>query len=631
MQIPPDILQKLDIKQLNDYQKLVLEKIEQNPNRNILLEAPTGVGKTTLFEILMLTTQKKVVYVSPLRALATQESLRLEKHDSVRVAVGDVYVDDMEQVPERIILTTYEKFDSTIRRNYPWLDEIELVLIDEIHNLRAGKRGIPIELIIQWALENNKKLVMASATIPDVSRIVEWTNAIHIPWSARTVPLFEYVRYGNELYDKDGKVYKINTDLIDFFVRKGKVVMVFTETRKNAESLALALDRKYHGKVVFFHGGLSNEERRQLFQDIQNRKYQIIVSTTALGQGVNLPFYAVIFDGIRLPIIRDGTFVGWREMDVIEYKQIAGRAGRPRFDKEGISIITANLKSDVPRLLRKYVNGDLEKLKTELRLDQFVLAWLSRHGTASFSQIVNATRLTISLKNIQEEWIKTILEEMESGKMVYSYDHENEKWYSITKYGRAIATTYISIEDAIYYSTLLDLDQEQENDTYDPLYVISEAPSVKDISRGVEVEDLLDKWIYIEEDQVLKELEQSKKFTKRDFEKLKDTATWQAFAWFRILQSMSNAKSTRKAQMRFLELQHGVPKEGLALIRLPNLGRKLVKDLLNLNITTKSELCSSLERIKKVETLQKHLWRFQRICENSTKTKISNIDEFTVE
>ncbi|MEM0061190.1 MAG: hypothetical protein QW726_04590, partial [Fervidicoccaceae archaeon] len=27
-------------------------------------------------------------------------------------------------------------------------------------------------------------------------------------------------------------------------------------------------------------------------------------------------------------------------------------------------------------------------------------------------------------------------QEMEKGKMVYSYDHENEKWYSITKYGR---------------------------------------------------------------------------------------------------------------------------------------------------------------------------------------------------
>lgn len=141
---------------------------------SIVVAAPTGAGKTCIFEIAMMklffhqqlqngqsSRENKVVYMAPNKALCeermTNWSRRFNKLNTgikVGLVTGDVY--DTSQAFERVasshlILTTPEKWDSVTRR---WTDHlhilrcVKLLLIDEVHMLGDPKRGACLETVV---------------------------------------------------------------------------------------------------------------------------------------------------------------------------------------------------------------------------------------------------------------------------------------------------------------------------------------------------------------------------------------------------------------------------------------------------------------------------------------------------
>jgi Superfamily II helicase len=193
-------------------------------------------------------------------------------------------------------------------------------------------------------------------------------------------------------------------------MRKNKVVMIFTSTRKKAEELFLIYDRKYPGKVAFFHAGLNAETKLRLMEETRQGKYNIIISTTALSQGVNFPFYAVIFDDLKLPIVEYGRFVGWKQITPIEFDQICGRAGRPGYDEEGLCIIETMNVREAERLKKKYFTNEYGTLEGHHTLEDFLLAFISKYLYVERDDIFEGIRHSITFRYIPSEEVNEKLE-----------------------------------------------------------------------------------------------------------------------------------------------------------------------------------------------------------------------------
>jgi len=81
--------------------------------------------------------------------------------------------------------------------------------------------------------------------------------------------------------------------------------------------------------------------------------------------GVNLPSSIVIIKDL----LRYAEGYGMRPIDVLEYQQMAGRAGRPKYDKVGFAIAMARNENDIGNIFDNYINADTEKIFSKLALE----------------------------------------------------------------------------------------------------------------------------------------------------------------------------------------------------------------------------------------------------------------------
>ncbi|AOS58361.1 lipothrixviral Holliday junction branch migration helicase [Sulfolobus islandicus filamentous virus 2] len=568
-------------------------------DKNLLISAPTGTGKSFLAMLMAMEVKSRVMYTVPLRALALQ--LNEDFHNKVAPLVNgyadsvaltsEVYEEDPENLEERVIFTTYEKADAVFRRHYPWTDRIEVMIIDEIHNIGDKERGKAIENLIAYTMNEGIRIVAMSATIPDVDKIAEITDAEIIKTDERPIPLYKAIKIGNKLFFEDGDVIELKEDFIKKMVRKNKVVMIFTSTRKKAEELYMIYDRKFQNKVAFFHAGLDAETKLRLLEETRQGKYNIIVSTTALSQGVNFPFYAVIFDDLKLPIIEYGRFVGWKEITPIEFDQICGRAGRPGYDEEGLCIIEATDVRQAERLKRTYFNTNYGTITGHHVLEDFLLALVSKYIYIKPDKILESTKHTISFRNVSEQLIKQTLEKLNEAKLI----GQDGTGYFTTLYGRAVAESYFDVKDAIAYHDVLTKNNVKEDEIVN---AILENENVLNASKGENVNTLFNSWIKgVDEKTIVKA---TKSMTLNDLNKLVQTLSWQSYGVYRITKALGKKELADKLRLLFLEIRYGVPASALALVQLPGIGRKRAIELMRNGIHNKTELCTQKEISKKV-------------------------------
>ncbi|KAM4774281.1 putative ATP-dependent DNA helicase HFM1 isoform 4-T4 [Cyanocitta cristata] len=182
-------------------------------DRNFVICAPTGSGKTVMFELaitrLLMEAPRpwlniKVVYMAPIKALCSQRfDDWKEKFGPIGLTckelTGDTLMDDLFEIHHAdIIITTPEKWDSMTRR---WRDNsivqlVRLFLIDEVHVIKDESRGATLEVVVSrmktvqaslWRLLESHdavpplRFVAVSATIPNTQDIAEWLSDSKMP------------------------------------------------------------------------------------------------------------------------------------------------------------------------------------------------------------------------------------------------------------------------------------------------------------------------------------------------------------------------------------------------------------------------------------------------------------------
>ena len=229
--------------------------------KNIVLASPTASGKTLIAELCalkhVLEKNGKVIYLSPLRALASEKFEEFRKYSSIRkpdgrkvsvgISTGDFDTADTWLERYDIIITTNEKADSLLRHRAKWMDDISLVVADEVHLLNDAGRGPTLEVVLARLLQVNPdiQVLALSATINNVDEIASWLKANYVVTEWRPVSLKEGVILNEEIQYKDGDARKIEkktryptVNLVLNTLKTGGQALVFASTRKNSVSAA---------------------------------------------------------------------------------------------------------------------------------------------------------------------------------------------------------------------------------------------------------------------------------------------------------------------------------------------------------------------------------------------------------
>ena len=223
--------------------------------KNLVLAVPTASGKTMVAEICALKHVMerggKVLYLVPLKALATEKYEEFQKFTKIGIKVilstGDFDYVDPTLGRHDIIIATNEKADSIFRHRPSWVNALSLIVADEIHLLGDGSRGPTLEVLLTgFRLLNPKAQILAlSATISNADDIAEWLGSTPITSDWRPVPLLEGVYFQKSVVFRDGQHKKIEgteTDPVALLavdvIRSGGQMLVFTGSRLSATSLA---------------------------------------------------------------------------------------------------------------------------------------------------------------------------------------------------------------------------------------------------------------------------------------------------------------------------------------------------------------------------------------------------------
>ncbi len=383
--------------------------------QSAVLAFPTAAGKTLVAELAMLKhvleNQGKALYLVPLKALASEKYDEFKKFQKLGIRVG-ISTGDFDQSDSwlgefDIIIATNEKADSLLRHQVDWIKKITIIIADEVHLLNESGRGPTLEIALTRLrqVRPDAQFLALSATIKNADEIAKWLGAKTVSSTWRPVPLKEGVYFQGRILFSDDSVAvlpsKYDSPILDLaidVVRGGGQSLVFTNTRRVSSSLAgeisehlkviLPLPLKnelteiskrilHAGEVThlsqrlaevvrcgvaFHHAGLYHEHRRIIENAFRENKIKIVCSTPTLAAGVNLPARRVVLQDYR----RFEVGMGLYPIDVLDYKQMAGRAGRPEYDTTGEAILIARHQDEVQDLIETYPKGQPERIWSKL-------------------------------------------------------------------------------------------------------------------------------------------------------------------------------------------------------------------------------------------------------------------------
>ncbi len=484
--------------------------------KNIVAAIPTASGKTLLAEFAMLKSilngGGKALYIVPLRALASEKYDRFKSFEAIKkssgggvltgIATGDFDSPDAWLRNFDIIVATSEKVDSLLRNKAYWMEEITVVVADEIHLIDSPDRGPTLEIVLAKMMRINPKLQMValSATIGNANEIAKWLSAELVVSDWRPIELKEGVFFGNainfassqrEVKEKfrDSAISLVCDTLIE-----GGQCLVFESSRKNAEGMAsrigtaiselLSQEIKEKLKTIaaevretsevdttrklalciengsaFHHAGLISEQRKLIENGFRTGIIKVIAATPTLAAGLNLPARRVVIKGYRR---YDANF-GMTPIPVLEYKQMAGRAGRPRLDPYGESVLIAKTYDELEGLMKQYILADVEriwsKLSSENALRTHILSTIATGFARSMEELLEFMGATF-YSTQQTPWsLKAVIEKVIGFLVDKKMIIEKEGLFP-TRLGELVSRLYI---DPLSASMIIEGMEKMEN------------------------------------------------------------------------------------------------------------------------------------------------------------------------
>lgn len=549
------------INELTEVQEAALSDSDILNGQNAVIVAPTSSGKTFIGEVLAVrvaSSLHRVIYLVPYKALADEKYADFSEAYRdlglpVVVSSGDhsEFDRDIRRGDFSIAVIVYEKLAQLLVQSPGIISDCHLVVVDETQLLGDKNRGPLLEMLLTKIKRGkpSPQILCLSATVGALNDFHLWLGAKVIEITGRPVPLWEGV------FEKPGDVTFYNVaegktesrniggsvpaagkdDLIDSAVRateEGKQLLIFRtkvdDTERTAEKLAQVLphqtvaaearqrimlledtplreflDKNIEKRIAYHNAGLSLEERRLVEDLFRQGVLRIIVTTTTLAAGVNLPVDTVIVADHKRWDTSRRTNVA---IGIGEYKNCAGRAGRYGKKQAGTCLLLGEVRGQANILETQYIHGDLPKLESAIPqqpdLAKHLLGLVAERLGESKADIVSLFRESFAFRSyyvpggFESELIEAIesgIDELISLQLVEVKDRK----LTATPLGAVCARSGVSVKTFGTLETLVRLapvDAIPAAEIFQGITDVEEMKSLRPFSREKRA-GLLSRWI----------------------------------------------------------------------------------------------------------------------------------------
>jgi helicase len=654
---------------------------------NILLSTPTASGKTLVAVLaagrVLAEKGLRVAYLAPLRALAYEKyedfhvlaSLKIlgKKKPVVKVSTGDYDSSGEELMDADVLVLTNEKFDSLTRQRPSWVKRFGLFIIDEVHLLGDRERGATLEIVLSKikSLNSSAQILALSATVKNGKQIAEWLKAKLVDMRWRPVPLKEGVALNSKIYFNDGSVDELQYGYGDSpigialdSVKKGGQALVFADTRKRAVKMALnastltgkllAFDEAaqlrsiaseilnsaeeteisrmlaecVRNGVAFHHAGLAAEHRRIIEKEFKSGKIKMLFATPTLASGINLPARRVVVSSLNRYDSGSGMSL---PLEVMDYKQMSGRAGRPKYDKFGEAVILARDEEEMDMLFDLYIKGEPEMIRSQLlsfsTFRKHALGIIASSSSVTEKEISHFFSNTLFAVQAGEQAVMERLDSSLNYLLKNKLITKEGNLLKATRLGKRIATLYIDPETGLRFAKFAQKVGDTDEDlTPGYLEVVVSSPDfvpklalrAKDESEaeaflevngsrlllGSEEEwegrsewmrSLLVMYSWINEmsdEQILERFG----VEPGDLHRAVEVAEWLTYSFRELAWLLGLKKTARTLDQLRLRIAMGIKPELLPLVSLEGVGRVRARSLFNAGFRSISSIAAASER-----------------------------------
>jgi len=461
------------------------------------------------------------------------------------------------------------------------------------------------------------------------------------------------------------------TDLALDALQKEKQVIIFVNTKRSAESCAekisehipkhIPTSKNYDEKknilnalstptkqckrlakttlnsASFHHSGLHSKQRSVVETGFKKGKIKVIAATPTLAAGLDMPAHTVIIRDLK----RYSGGWGMTPIPVLEYEQMAGRAGRPGYDDHGIALNIAKSEEEKQRIRETYLDGEPEdihsKLAAEPKLRMHILSLITsdiiqkeKDAYTFFKQTFYGAQygddqeLKVLIKKViqsLDEWEMIDTGKKQTDGFVSAHKLQEQQGSTITPtiLGKRVSKLYI---DPLTAHILLEQTKEKDLEVFPVLHLLSSTPELRPLSRvkkgdkerveitaatedfytdipssyekgfkeflnEVKTAKVLQAWINERSEKAMNE---AYSVTPGEIHGKTQRSEWLLYALKQLLHIKKRKKQRKMISNLHQRIKHGVKEDVLTLLKLRGIGRVRARKLKNNDVRTIKDL-----------------------------------------
>ncbi len=316
--------------------------------KSLIVSAPTTSGKTFIGEMaaaFCASRKQKVIYLVPLKSVAEEKfrdfSSKYKDKTKIVISTRDrrEYDEQIETGDYNIAILIYEKLEHFIVSNPNIVSQVSLIIIDEIQSISDEQRGAKLELLLTKLklLDTNFQLLGLSAVLKGSEIIPEWLTAKFLQITERPVELRQGIIYNGlfsyETYNQgtegtepafetthhasDRELFIKNIIFFTGEEKDASQTLCFVKDKNSTQRFAFEIAEQVNFKpaddaisklstledslsrrkltqclkkgVGFHNADLTLDERTVIESAFKHGQIKILISTTTLSMGINLP------------------------------------------------------------------------------------------------------------------------------------------------------------------------------------------------------------------------------------------------------------------------------------------------------------------------------------------------------
>ena len=327
------VIKELNFEKPSEIQEKAIPLVLEG--KDVIGKSATGSGKTLVFGagILQIVKRKEGVQalvLTPTRELAEQVAQSLKtfsKNQDIRIL--EVYggVSISRQIQEirnsEVIVGTPGRILDHLERKTLNLEKLSILVLDEADRM-ADMGFLPdVEKIINRCPKNRQTLLFSATISQDINYIAN--KHMKTPEYVSVKSYVEAEKLKQSYYDVSPHVkFSLFVHLLK--ADKSQLVMVFCNTRRNADLIAKNLQR-LGLKAVAIHGGRTQNRRNDIMGQFHKGQIHILVCTDVAARGLDIKNVSHIYN---YDIPKNST----------DYIHRIGRTARAGSEGEAISLVT---------------------------------------------------------------------------------------------------------------------------------------------------------------------------------------------------------------------------------------------------------------------------------------------------